>query len=241
MISIVIVNYNVPELTNSIVDYIENKVNIEYKLHVVDNGSDKELISEYTTLRLDNNRNKLGGLLTGMYVAAKDNPEYYWNISTNMQFIPSELDPAQELVKAISSVDNAVAVIPYWQGELHDWTHQTFGRVENSIYHKVKRVGVYSMFNSEWLDSIGWFDPCLTSSWGTDFELKYLANKQNKVFLVHDVIGYNITKSTVNKLNRSSIDLGKYQKECNDELERVMTRKYGTNWREVIGAINDET
>ena len=241
MIAITIVNYNVPELTDSLVRYLLWKVKVDYKLHVVDNGSDKELISKYTTLRIDTNRNKLGGLLTGMHVAAKDNPTYYWNISTNMQFIPTDYDPANELVSSLNVIENAVAIIPYWRGECPDWTHQTFYRKENSISHQVKRVGIYSLFNAEWLDSVGWFDPCLTSTWGTDFELKYLARKQNKVFLVHDIIGYDITKSSVTKLNRGNTDLTNYQKECNDEMERVMQRKYGKDLRQVIGAYNDET
>jgi hypothetical protein len=234
MIAIIIVNYNVPENTDSLVEYIIDKIKIPYKLHVIDNGSNKEFISKYTTLRIETNRNKLGGLLTGMHIAAKDNPNIYWNISTNMQFIDTELDHGHELISLLK--DNVVAVNPYWTGELLDWTHKIFTKEENSIAHKVKQVGVYAMFNSEWLDSIGWFDPCLTSSWGTDFELGYLARKDKKIFLISDLVGYNIIKSKVTKLNRDVDNLNNYQKECNEELERVMTRKYGTNWRIVIGA-----
>jgi len=237
MIAIIIVNYNVPEQTDSLVEYITNNIKEPYKLHIVDNGSNDEFISKYTTIRIDTNRNKLGGLLTGMHVAARDNPNYFWNISTNMQFIPTDLDHSYELKKLFMS--NVVAVTPYWKGDIADWTHRIYAREENSTFHIVKQIGAYAMFNSNWLDSIGWFDPCLTSTWGIEFELKYLAKKMGKLFLIKDSVGYDITKSKVTSLNRDRISLELYQKECNDEMERVMIRKYGADWREVLDAYDN--
>ena len=239
MISIIIVNYNVPENTDSLVEYIHENIKIEYKLHVIDNGSDDEFISKYTTTRLETNRNKMGGLLTGLCMASRDIPEAYWTISTNMQLIPTELDIGYELLKELKSDERIVAVSPYWAGELVEWTHTIFKRKDGCISHKTKQVGPFAMFDSVWLDSIGWFDPCLTGTWGADFELKYIAEKQSKIFKIHDLVGYEITKSKVTKLNRSNTDLSSYQKECNDEMERVMKRKYGENWRDVLGAYDD--
>lgn len=236
MISIIIINYNVPERTDSLVEYIKDKVKIPYKLHVIDNGSRSEFVSKYTTLRIKSNRQKTGGLLTGLHMASKDNPDYYWIISTNMQFIPTDQDPAYELSKALEENEKAVGILPYWIGELPDWTHRRFSKQDNSVVHEVSTIGMYSMFDAKWLDSIGWFDPAFTFGWGSDFELKYIAKNLGKVFLCHDTVGYDITKGAVFKLNRDKPSLDDFQALCREEMERVMRRKYGVAWRDVLDA-----
>ncbi len=106
MISIIIINYNVPERTDAIVEYLHDRIEVPYRIHVIDNGSTKEeYISKYTTTRVFPNRHKTGGVLTGLHMASKDNPDYYWIISTNMQFIPTDSDPAHELSNVLAVGD----------------------------------------------------------------------------------------------------------------------------------------
>lgn len=231
MISIIVVNYNSAKATDKLVEYLQKRILIPYKLTVVDNGSDTNKMSKYTTTRLETNRNKLGGVLTGLHLSAKYNPEFYWTISTSMD-LDYFADPAQELIAELLSVRNAVAIIPGFTGEVQHKTHQAVKAFHNypiPCHRVLMGVGPYALFDAAWLDSIGWFDPALTSSWGVDYELGYIAMKQNKVMLVSD----NVTVA-VDESGKYVDNLDAYQQECREEMTRVLSKKYGENWYEIL-------
>lgn len=230
MIAIIIVNYNSPKATDDIVEFLLPKVKIPYNIVVLDNGSDKAERSKYTTNAVDKNRNKIGGVLTGLHLAAKYNPEHCWTISTSMKFNKFPEDPARQLIYSLNDVRNSAAIIPGFTGEMKHKTHQAVRAIPGVTYHRVLMgVGPYAMFDSAWLDDIGWFDPSLTSSWGVDYELGYLAMEQHRAMLVSDLVTVQVDES-----GKYVDNLEEYQKECREEMVRVLTKKYGEDWYTVL-------
>ena len=229
-IAIIVVNYNSPEATDRIVEFLYPRITISHNLFVIDNGSDRNPPSKYTTTKLDINRNKLGGVLAGLHLASKVNPSNYWIISTSMKFEPFDGDPAKELIGELVSVRNSVGVIPGFVGNPIHRTHQSVMAVPGSKFHEARILGPYSLYRAEWLDRIGWFDPSLTSSWGVDYETSYIAHKSGKVLLVSDTVKVSIDES-----GKYSEDLTKYQQECRDEMRTVLSRKYGPDWENILG------
>lgn len=222
-----------PESTDRLVEFIRSNFKEEYKLIVVDNGSDTP--SKYTDIKLPENINKLGGVLIGMKELTTYYPTLYWNISTSTEFIDFGEDFSTCLSSALRSYKDAVSITPGYTGEVIDKTNRVNLAIENSVVHESPLVGVYSMFDAEWLDSIGWFDERLKSTFGTDFETSYYAKQQGKKMLVHDLARVKVSKGPVYKLGRAGIDLDTYQKQCIEEMNTIMSLKYGDNWRLVLG------
>lgn len=233
LVAITICNYNLPKETDNIVEYIKSNFKIPHILCVVDNGSTYK--SKYTTDELPVNLNKLPGVLVGMRKLEKYKPSAYWNISTSTQFLPFNGDACEELLKTLRGYENAISISPGYVGEVIDVTNKVNLAIENSIVHEADLVGVYSMFDARWLESIGFFEPRLTSTFGTDFETAYLAKKQGKKMLVHDKVRVDVTKGKVYKLGLGQISLEEYQQRCRLEMETVLTEKYGKGWRKVLG------
>ena len=234
-IGIVISYYNTGHETNEWVEFIHNNFRTNYKLIVVNNGSKPEFSSHYDDVIFKENVNKLGGVLAGMEKFKSYDPTIYWNISTSTKMNPMTLDPSQILLDTLLSTPNAVAITPGYVGEVIDKTNQANLAINGSESHESYLAGAYSMFDAEWLKSIGGFTKELTSTWGIDFELSYLARQQNKKFLVHDIIRYNVLKGPAYVSGVADKTLDQYQDECRAEMNLVLAHKYGANWAEVLG------
>ena len=236
MLAVQIVNYNTPEATDNIVQYIKDKVSIDYFLTVIDNGSNEELISKHTTKRLEKNTNKLGGVLAALEESKKKSPDYYWTISTSMKFNPTFEDPAEELINVIECSDDIVGISPTFTGDLTDPPHRMMATIHNRRFHEAPgSIGMYSLYKGNWILGEGLPDARLTSSWGTDYEMKYKARINNKRLMLSDRITVAITKGTVYQNGKAGKSLSDYEKESRLEMETVLTEKYGADWKSILG------
>lgn len=235
-VAIQIVNYNAPEATDKIVEFLTQKISGNHFFVVVDNGSKKELISKYTTLRLKENRNKLGGVLAAMKESKKREPTAYWTISTSMEFLPTDIDPLHELMDVLRSTENAVGIQPAFIGNLVHRPHKLMRRIEGSRFHDVEgSLGAYALYDARWLEGDGRFDERLTSSWGVDYEMKYKAKVHGKRLLISDVINVKVTEGGVYIKRMGHKPLSEYEEDCRKEMETILTEKYGANWKKVLG------
>lgn len=233
-VGIVLPNYNSPEEADAIVEYLRNKITVSYRLELIDNGSDTAPPSKYSTCILKKNRNKLGGVLTGMCLVSRYDPKYYWILSTSMKMGEFNGDPLVELISQLNSVEDSVGILPGFVGNLIHYPHKTMAADPNSRlgYHLTTfGLGAFAMYRAEWLDEIGWFDPCLTSSWGVDYEMGHLCEIKKKKLVISDTFTTTIDDSGKTYYADS---LGKYHEECRDEMYRVFQRKYGDNWKEIL-------
>lgn len=235
-VAIQIVNYNLKHQTDKIVEFLENRVSVPHFFTIVDNGSDPEYISEHTTFRSEKNLNKLGGVLKAFELSAKKNPQYIWTISTSMELIPEGLDPVKAMTDTLEIQDNYVGISPTFVGDLTDPPHRLMARWNGFQFHVASgSIGMFSLYRTDWILGDGYPDPRLTSSWGTDYEMKYKAKQHGKFLLLSDMVSVHITKAPAYKLGRTKKTLSAYEEECRREMETVLTEKYGKNWKKVLG------
>lgn len=235
-VAIQIINYNAPQATDNIVDFIKWKVAGDYFLVVVDNGSRPDLVSKNTTIKLDNNRNKLGGVLVAMEESSKRSPTAYWTISTSMSFQPTHLDPLAELMDILRNTEDAVGIQPAFVGNLIHPPHKLMAKKEGVRFHLVPgSLGAYALYDAKWLEGDGKFDERLTSSWGVDYEMKYNTRVHGKKLLICNTINVLIDEGGVYKKGLGHKPLHKYEEDCRREMETVLTEKHGIGWKKKLG------
>lgn len=234
-VAISIVNYNMPEATDKIVEFLRAKIKyIDYFINVIDNGSKPEFISKYTTLRLEKNLNKLGGWLEAFKKSKEQNPTSYWTISTSNEFNSIDVDPLLTLIYYLRTVRDAVGITPGLTGELKDKPHQLMKALPVHNYHK-SNLGLYALYDAGWLENEGYPDERLTSSWGTDYEMSYKARINGKKLLVSDLVTVKVTEAGVYRAGRADISETEYHTKSRQEMESVLTEKYGSDWKRVLG------
>lgn len=104
----IITNYNMPERTDALVEYIHSHVKSAVDVVVVDNGSDLVPPSQYTTLHLAKNVQTTGGWLAGLDSLTRDYFAY-WFLITSTEFVEGlSGDPLTPMVQKLASDPQAV-------------------------------------------------------------------------------------------------------------------------------------
>lgn len=223
----IITNYNMPERTDALVEYLREHVKSPLDIIVVDNGSDIAKPSKYTALRLKKNVQTTGGWLAGLNALQ---PGYfaYWFLITSTEFVEGVTgDPLTPMVKKLIDDYDAVgvhnALLPDYVGA---WKHLVT-RGSKGCRETWMIDNISSLYRADWFDSIGRFDPELKYAWGIDLETCWLARKQGRTLWVCEDslvrkttnIGY-----TMNRMNMSAEDRSRlaYQ-----NMVEVLNRKYG--------------
>lgn len=97
--AIIIVNYNMPERTDALCEEINKRVKSDYRLIVVDNGSDIVNPSWFTELALEKNVQTTGGWLAGLEYA----DTLFWGVEPfhpNLyKDVTGHLDKAIEIIE----------------------------------------------------------------------------------------------------------------------------------------------
>lgn len=228
-VAAIITNYNMPERTNALVEYIHENVKTPCDVIVVDNGSDLAKPSKYTSVQLTKNLQTTGGWIAGLnsligtYFA-------YWFLITSTEFTVESQDPLTPMVEKLNNDDNAVGV------------HNALTVDSTTAWEHLKTRGgkgcrqtwmidnISSLYRAVWFDYNGQFDHHMIYGWGIDLEMSYKAREQNrglwvcedsKVKKVTD-IGYSM-----NRMNMSAIDRRKL---AGENMREILQEKYGDNW-----------
>lgn len=232
-VAAIITNYNMPERTDALVEYIHTHVKTPVDVIVVDNGSDLVEPAKSTTVWLTKNVQTTGGWLAGLdslsgkYFA-------YWFLITSAEFTDDSLDPLTPMVRKFKKDANAVGVhnaltadsTTAWK---HLLTDGSKGCRETWMIDNIS-----ALYRADWFDSIGRFDPDLVYAWGIDLETCYKAREQGRSLWVCEKakvkkitdIGYSM-----NRMNMSSNDRVRF---ASENMTAVLTRKYGAEWREMM-------
>lgn len=241
-IAVVIVSYNMPDHVDKWVEYLEHTVEWPIEIILVDNGSRGDLEIKYHpnhhNIILSHNLRTTGGVMTGVQLAYQMGCTHVWTISTST-LPPTQnwtYDPVARLANVFVA-EHIVACSPTFVGESTSWPHQLmmsngFSNVENHWL-----IGMFAMWEINCL--MEWVDLRLSWSWGVDMELSALARvtdhsmyKHNGVPIqLHESVGYEIGRMTCSKLDR--------EKYAREEMNRVMTEKYGDQWKEKMVPIKE--
>ncbi|HET7099041.1 MAG TPA: hypothetical protein VFI61_02315 [Patescibacteria group bacterium] len=240
-VAIVLPNYNMPEATDAIGDYIKTNIKYPCELIVVDNGSDLTSPSKYTKLRLTENLQTTAGWLAGLNLADHLEKKYpkkffaYWILITSTSFPKStQGDVLEPLVKFLVKNDNAVAIAhSLTKDSTTGWKH-----LYDSGSGKPRQTwmldNISTLYRADWFNGIGRFDPKMYMAWGSDLETSYLARKNKKSLWIYD--GLSVTKTTdiAYKMNRMNMDTHERHRLATKNMTEVLSNKYGKDWHDIM-------
>lgn len=233
-VAAVITNYNMPERTDALVEYIRKNVKVPLDVVVVDNGSDLVEPSKFTTLRLEHNVQTTGGWLAGLD-SLTESYFAYWFMITSAEFIEGKsFDPLAPMVKKLIDDNNAVGV----HNALTDdsttaWKHLItdggFGCRETWMIDNIS-----SLYRADWFDGIGRFDRRLLYAWGIDLETCYLARTQKRsLWVCEDAqvkkvtdIGYFMDRMNMSAEERRTL--------ASQNMRDVLSARYGHDWHDLM-------
>lgn len=232
-----IVNFNMPERTDALAEYLAENVKSPLDIIVIDNGSDLVAPSKYTALRLDENVQTTNGWLMGLHyadcLARKRGTPYfaYWFIITSAEFPKCSGDPLTPMIKCFEYHKDAVGCSPALTADsTTSWEHmKTIGMTQG--YRKTHMIdNIAALYRADWFDSIGRFDPSLTYAWGIDLETCWKARRDGKELWLSE--GAHVKKVT---------DIGYTMQRMNETAEarrakagaqmtEILSARYGANW-----------
>jgi GT2 family glycosyltransferase len=233
-VAAIIVNYNMPERTNALVEYMLDNVKTELDIIVVDNGSDIAEKSRYTSVALAENVQTTNGWLAGLqYVDALKHAkgeEYfaYWFLITSAEFVGG--DPLSPMLEKLIEDENAIGIHPaLTKDSTTSWRH-LITNGESGCRRTWMIDNIASLYRAEWFDSIGRFDPALVYAWGIDLETCFLARCNNKgIYVCEDAKIKKVTDIGYS-MDRMNMSAAERQQKAGDNMKKILSAKYGGSW-----------
>jgi glycosyltransferase involved in cell wall biosynthesis len=233
-VSVCILNYNMPQMTDELVEHLREKIKIDYDLIVVDNGSDMAANPKSTTHRFEDNRRVTGGLNRCLYNAKGS--DAVW-LLTNDSWIDNDVDPLQTMLSKIKEDTGVVhpSLIPPTPEYYYKWmltTNKTKQVVECPMVDMI-----CPLYTKKALDTFGWkFDERFEQGWGIDYDSCYTVRQNGlKVLVDFDVVSTHKT-STTYKSGKDPLFKNKeqYYKAAYSDMTKGLTEKYGRDWKKLI-------
>jgi hypothetical protein len=234
-----ILNYNMPEITNNLVNQIKKLVKIDYKLIVLDNGSEKNKISKYTTDRKEINTRLTGGMNNILEISKKHNPDYVW-LCTNDIKLEYEIDIFDDMINKMKKDKNLGILHPSLIEPVKNYAYQWMikkcnekGYTKNHYTYDI----IAPIFSKEALNIIDWkFDNKFIYGWGLDYESAYQIRKNGlSIGIDFDVLLSHQTSITYDSGNDIEFkNRQEYYKKAGENMNKVLIEKYGENWNELF-------
>jgi len=223
----IITNYNMPERTDALVEYLTKHVKSPLDIIVVDNGSDIQKPSKHTYLRLKKNVQTTGGWLAGLD-ALQTGYFAYWFLITSTEFVEGvSKDPLTPMLRKL--IDDPIAVgvhnalLPDYVGA---WKHLVT-RGSKGCRETWMIDNISSLYRADWFDNIGRFDPELQYAWGIDLETCWLARMQERsLWVCEDAVVRKVTNIGYS-MNRMGMSAQMRQALASQNMVSVLERKYG--------------
>lgn len=236
-----IVNYNMPEKTDALVEHIARHVK-GCDTIVIDNGSDIQKPSEYTTVKLAQNVQTTGGWLAGLEAIKGKGYDYYWFLITSARIPEEEGDILSPMVEFMDSHPEAVGIHPsLTTNSTTGWPH-LINRGMNAVCRTWMIDNIASLYRADWFDSIGWFDPAYTYAWGIDLETCYRARKQGRGIYIDDRVQIEKITNIGYQLGRMNMSADERGRLAYANMMDVLQRKWGADaWHKMtVEAIDDD-
>jgi len=245
-VAIIITNFNMPERADALVEYIQEFCYWPNDIYLVDNGSDIMPPAKHTTVRLSANLQTVGGWSAGFEAAdraeARRGFKYfaYWVMITSAEFPKQPLyaDVLTELVEVMLANDDIVGIHPGLDRySTTHWKHLYAREASDGLWacRQTWMIdNIAALWRADWFNSIGRFDRRLEYGWGVDLETCYLARKQGKSLWVHDGVLIHKETDIGYTLGRMGMSAEDRRRRAADNMNKVLTRKYGPDWRKMM-------
>ena len=239
-VALILTNYNLPERTDALIERIRRDVRWPLDYYVVDNGSDLQPLSQYTTVPLAKNRQTTGGWLAGLKAAKASGEKYlaYWFLITSAEIPDGAGDILTPMASWLVAHPDAVGVHPALTADsTTHWMH-LLARAANCPRQTWMIDNIASLYRADWFDEIGWFDPCLIYAWGIDLETCWLARRGNRTLWVDERARVKKVTDIGYKLNRMRMTADERQVKATENMHQVLSAKYGRGWWEMMSYDN---
>lgn len=230
-IAAIITNYNMPERTDALAEYLQQHTCCNYDLYVVDNGSDLVEPAASTTHRLGSNRQTTGGWLYGLEMARRAGGyTAYAFIITSAEIVSG--DPLGACLQMLQEDPQAVGVHPTLTTDsTTHWTHMLHrGGVLPRRTWFIDNI--FSVYNTDWFDAIGGFDPALIYAWGIDLETCWLARKAGRALWLHEGVQVRKVSDIGYAMGRMNMPANTRQVLATANMQKVLSAKYGEQWHD---------
>lgn len=232
-----ILTYNMPDMTEVLVNKVKEITKIPYELIVFDNGSKPENVRDFITHRKENNIGPTDGYNEIVKIAKEKNADYLWIITHDVLPI-GEKDQVRSMIE--KCMDNpSIGVIHPSVDEYFEWFKGMYHRAEGGVTTGHKFLDfIAPMYTKEALDILGWNFDDRFWSWGIDqdscLQLR-LAKKQ--VAIDHDIIIHHEQGAMIKQgIETRWKDYGEFCNEQGKNFSEVMIKKYGHGYRGKIDA-----
>lgn len=228
-----VLSYNVPDVTDRLVESIRKVSSVRAPLIVLDNGSAAGKASKYTTHSCHPNNRMTGGFNHGLEIIQKEHPRAHavWFFTSDCYFTTPRC-PFKTAAGCLGLYPDLGILHPSEDPKVHCcWD------VHNQQPNGIKIGWMYDfvcpVFTRPMLDLMRWkFRPELTNGWGLDFESSWIAREAGlKVGVVHDLIVNHETSTTY---DRGEDPKFSNRKQFYDaallEMRGVFSKAYGPNW-----------
>lgn len=231
LVAALIVNYNMPEKTDALVESIRQRVKVPCVPIVIDNGSDQQSPSKYTTLKVRPNIQTTGGWLEGLKYAQRLKPLAYWFIITSAEFDELQYDPLAPMVNLLNNRPSVVGVHPALTSDsTTSWNHMK-ARTEFGTSRPTWMIdNIASLYRADWFDSIGWFDPALLYAWGIDLETCWKARRDGKTIAICEASRIKKITNIGYTMERMGMTAQQREERAGANMAAVLSSRYGPNW-----------
>lgn len=240
-VAVILTNYNMPERTDALCDHICKYADWPFELIVVDNGSDLVEPSQFTTLRLVENRQTTGGWLAGLShadeIASRRGVEFYayWFLITSAAFNSGQCtDPLTPLVNVLLNDPVAVGVHPALAPDSTTaWDHLKW-RGGDSPRQTWMIDNIASLYRAEWFDSIGRFDPSMEFGWGVDLETCWKARVERRSLWIHEGLQVEKITDIGYTMGRMNMSADERRSLSSANMRAVLSGRYGAGWWQLM-------
>lgn len=231
----IIVNYNMPERTDALVDFIDSRVHCPVDIIVVDNGSNLQPPSKHTSLHLAQNLQTTAGWLMGLRYAdaleIRNKAKYgsYWFLITSAEFVGTA-DPLTPLVEKLEADKSAVACHPALTPDsTTSWEHMKQTGVAG--FRSTFMVdNIASLYRTDWFNQAGRFDPALVYAWGIDLETCWKARRDGRTIWINEDQPIKKISNIGYTMGRMNMTAEARQERAGLNMTEVLFKRYGPSW-----------
>ncbi len=240
--AIIIPNYNMPERTDALVEYIEANAEAPHDIIVVDNGSDLVDPSKYTNVYIEHNCQTTCGWLKGLEMADQaaafcGEPYFaYMIMITSTEFVKESGDPLTPLVEFLAKTPQAAVIhAALTKDSTSALDIQMMARGTGRPRRTYLIDNIAALWRADWLNSIGRFREELTMGWGVLPETCWMARRDRKTIWVHDGMLVKKVSNIGYDMDRMNMTSEERAKLASTEARKVLEPIYGERFNEKLG------
>ena len=240
-VAIFITNFNMPERTDALYEYIHSHTTWSCDYYIVDNGSTIAPLSRYTNVMLPFNKQTTAGWIEGLLAARAKEYLAYMFLITSAEF-PETGDPIAPLAQFLIDNPAAVGIHPALTADsTTSWEHM-ITRGGDAPRQTWMLDNICSMYRADWFDSIGWFDPEMLYAWGIDLETCYKAREQGHSLWIHEGARAKKITNIGYKMERMQMSADDRSLAAGANMRQVLAKKYGDQfWDKMVNQyVKDE-